>query len=57
MLSQTRLTEKTRQAVQATITEQGWALSEVTSKLQQIMNVLEARNRKIAEAWLHSLMP
>jgi hypothetical protein len=55
MLSQTRLTEKTRQAVQATITEQGWPLSEVTSKLQQIMNVLEARNRKIAEAWLLSL--
>ncbi len=55
MLSQTRLTDKTRQAVLDTIRENGWALDEVKDKLIKSMQVLENRNRKIAQNWLAAL--
>jgi phosphomannomutase len=55
MLSQTRLTEKTKVAVQETIEERGWELVEVTNKLQKTMAILENRNRKIAQSWLEAL--
>lgn len=52
MLSHTRLTEKTRQAVIETIEKQGWSLAAVTAKLVKSMQILENRNRKIAAKWL-----
>jgi len=55
MLSQTRLTEKTRKAVEMTITDKGWKMPEVTAKLVQSMQILENRNRKIAQKWLDAL--
>ncbi len=55
MLSQTKLTEKTREAVKKTIADRGWTLVEVREKLKKLMAALEARNRKIADAWLKVL--
>jgi hypothetical protein len=55
ILSQTRFTEKTRQAVEETIVKQGWPVAEVRAKLMTLMAALEARNRKIAAVWLGSL--
>lgn len=55
MLGQTRLTEKTRQAVLKTIREKGWNLAEVRDDLVKSMTVLENRNRKIAQKWLDAL--
>ena len=55
MLSQTRLTDRTREAVQATITRHGWALDEVAAKLDKMMEILENRNCKIARGWLEAL--
>ena len=55
MLSQTRLSEKTRLAVQKRIAEQGWLVSEIKAMLKKMMAALEARNRKIAGAWLDIL--
>ena len=55
MLSQTRLTEKTRQAVVETIDRQGWDLVDVGEKIIKTMQILENRNRKIAQKWLDAL--
>ncbi|MFA7407488.1 MAG: hypothetical protein WCY93_06570, partial [Anaerolineaceae bacterium] len=55
MLSQTRFTEKTCQAVQATIAARGWPVAEIKVKLLTLMGALEARNRKIAAVWLEEL--
>ncbi len=55
ILSQTRFTEKTRQAVEGTIAERDWPIGEVRAKLVTLMAALEARNRKIAAAWLEAL--
>jgi DNA-directed RNA polymerase specialized sigma subunit len=51
MLTQTRLTEKTRQAVIETVQDKGWQMENVRDKLVTAMQVLENRNRKIASAW------
>ena len=51
MLSQTRLTEKTKDAVLETIKKNQWAIGDVLEKLVQLMGVLENRNRKIAQKW------
>jgi phosphoglucomutase len=55
ILSQTRLTEKTRAAVEGKIVQEGWAVAEVRAKLMLLMAALEARNRKIAAAWMKVL--
>ena len=55
MLTQTRLTEKTRQAVLETIVEKSWELAEVRDRLIRNMAILENRNRKIARKWLEAL--
>jgi phosphomannomutase len=55
MLSQTRFTEKTCQAVHATIAARGWPVAELKVKLLTLMGALEARNRKIAAVWLEEL--
>ncbi len=55
ILSQTKLTEKTRAAMKATIAARGWPLAEIKDKLKKLMAALEARNRKIADAWLKVL--
>jgi len=52
MLAQTRLTEKTKKVVRATIQQNNWELGSVTAKLEKSMQVLENRNRKIAGKWL-----
>jgi len=55
MLSQTRMTDKTMQAVIETIQEHGWKLGDVLVKLVKLMGVLENRNRKIAQIWQAAL--
>lgn len=55
MLSQVRLTEKTRQAVLETIKINNWERAKVTAKLTKSMQVLEMRNRKIVAKWLAAL--
>ena len=55
MLSQTRLTEKTREAVVETIEDKGWEMVDVTAKLARSMQILEKRNTKIAAKWLEVL--
>jgi len=55
ILSQTKLTEKTRGAVKAIIATRGWPLVEIKDKLKKLMAALEARNRKIAAKWLEAL--
>ncbi len=55
ILTQTRLTEKTRQAVIETIQSKGWDLADICDKLVQYMQILENRNRKIAQKWLDAL--
>jgi hypothetical protein len=55
ILTQTRLTEKTRQAVLETIQAKSWDLADVTAKLVMSMSILENRNRKIAQKWLDAL--
>lgn len=55
ILTQTRLTDKARQAVLETIREKGWDKAEVTVKLVRTMQILENRNRKIAQKWLDAL--
>jgi len=55
MLAQTRLTEKTKKAVRATIQQNNWELGSITAKLERSMQVLENRNRKIAGKWLGEL--
>ncbi len=56
MLSQTRLTDKTKEAVLDTIQDRRWEMAEVTAKLQKTMEILENRNRKIAQGWLDALI-
>ena len=56
ILTQTRLTEKTRQAVVETLKNKGWELAEITTKLTLSVQVLENRNRKIASFWLDALI-
>jgi hypothetical protein len=55
MLAQTRFTEKTQQAVMETIHEKGWEVANLTAKLVKSMQILEDRNRKIAQKWLEAL--
>ncbi len=55
MLAQTRFTKKTQQAVMETIQEQGWEVGDLKAKLVKSMQILEDRNRKIAQKWLESL--
>ena len=55
ILSQTQLTENTRQAVEDKIQSEGWAYLDVKTKLMALMAVLEDRNRKIAGRWLDAI--
>jgi phosphomannomutase len=55
MLAQTRFTEKTQQAVMETVQENGWAVADLTAKVVKSMQILEDRNRKIAQKWLEAL--
>jgi phosphomannomutase len=52
MLSQTRITQQTQQAVLETIQAKGWDRKDVIVKLQKSLSALEERNRKIAAKWL-----
>ena len=55
MLSQTRMTPQTQQAVLKTIQSKGWDRRDALAKLQKSMAILEERNRKIAAQWLVAL--
>ena len=55
MLAQTRLTGKVLDAVIETISVHGWQMVDVIEKLQKSMQVLENRNRKIAQKWVDAL--
>jgi phosphomannomutase len=55
ILTQTRLTDKALQAVIDTIREKNWDKAAVTAKLVRTMQILENRNRKIAQKWLDAL--
>ena len=55
MLAQTRFTKKTYLAVMETIHKKGWEIADLTAKLVKSMQILEDRNRKIAQMWLNAL--
>jgi phosphomannomutase len=55
MLSQSRFTEKSLEAVLETIEAKDWEVAEVAAKLVKTMAILEDRNRKIAAKWLEAL--
>jgi hypothetical protein len=55
MLSQSRFTEKSLEAVLETIEAKDWEMAEVAAKLVKTMAILEDRNRKIAAKWLEAL--
>lgn len=55
ILSQTQLTDKTHKAVVEKIQTAGWSKPDVKSKLMTLMTALEARNRKIADAWMRAI--
>ncbi len=56
ILGQTRFSEKAFQAVHDTIQQKGWEQQEVIQKLIKSMQILEHRNRKIAQKWLDALL-
>jgi phosphomannomutase len=55
MLSQTRLSDETRQAVVDKIAASEWQAADVIEKLKESMQVLENRNRKIVAKWVDAL--
>ena len=55
MLCQSRLSEHTEQAVRETISNQGWNIADILSKINQMTQTLEKRNRKVIQAWHKAL--
>jgi len=51
MLSQSQLTDATLRAVQETILYNEWDVNDITTKIQQMAQTLEKRNRKVIGAW------
>ena len=55
ILSQTRITQDTLDAVKDTIKTRNWDLSVIRENLQKARGILENRNRKVAQKWLDAL--
>ena len=55
MLCQSRLSEHTEQAVREAISNQGWNIADILSKINQMTQTLEKRNRKVIQAWHKAL--
>jgi phosphomannomutase len=55
MLAQAQLTPPTLRAVKETIAENGWEIADVVSKIQQMIQTLEKRNRKVIGSWEKAL--
>ena len=55
MLCQSRLSEHTERAVREAISNQGWSISDILSKINQMTQTLEKRNRKVIQAWHKAL--
>ena len=55
MLAQAQLTPTTLRAVMETIAKNGWEIADVVSKIQQMIQTLEKRNRKVIGSWEKAL--
>ena len=55
MLCQSRLSEHTEQAVREVISNQGWSVADILSKINQMTQTLEKRNRKVIQSWHKAL--
>jgi phosphomannomutase len=55
MLCQSRLSEHTERAVREAISNQGWSIADILSKINQMTQTLEKRNRKVIQAWYKAL--
>jgi phosphomannomutase len=55
MLCQSRLSEHTEQAVREVISNQGWSIVDILSKINQMTQTLEKRNRNVIQAWYKAL--
>ena len=55
MLTQSKLSPRTLETVKETIKEKGWQKAEIITKIQEMMQTLEKRNRKVIAAWEEAL--
>ncbi len=55
MLCQSRLSEQTERAVRLTISDNQWDTRDILSKINQMTQTLEKRNRKVIQAWHKAL--
>ena len=55
MLAQSKLSPRTLETVKETIEEKGWQKAEIITKIQEMMQTLEKRNRKVIAAWEEAL--
>jgi len=55
MLTQSKLSPRTLETVKQTIEEKGWQKAEIITKIQEMMQTLEKRNRKVIAAWEEAL--
>jgi phosphomannomutase len=55
MLAQSQLTDATLRAVRETILYNEWDVNDIISKIQQMAQTLEKRNRKVIGAWEEAL--
>jgi phosphomannomutase len=55
MLCQSRLSERTEQAVREVISKQHWSMADILAKIDLMTQTLEKRNRKVIQAWHKAL--
>jgi len=55
MLCQSRLSDRTEQAVREVISRQQWSIADILAKIDLMTQTLEKRNRKVIQAWHKAL--
>ncbi len=55
MLTQTTMTADTLALVKQLIGERGWDKQDILAKIQQMLQTLEKRNRKVITTWYEAL--
>ena len=55
MLCQSRLSERTEQAVREVISRQHWSMADILAKIDLMTQTLEKRNRKVIQTWHKAL--
>ncbi|HOU00537.1 MAG TPA: hypothetical protein PLE00_07665, partial [Anaerolineaceae bacterium] len=55
MLCQSRLSDRTEQAVREVISRQHWSMADILAKIDLMTQTLEKRNRKVIQAWHKAL--